>query len=119
MFNLDYEKPRKLDEETIKYLLEIENTLNNLEITEKDVFISNVLEEIKNRIASVASDRNINLILEKICFNCNIKQLYFIINKCIQYNIFLTINRYSSHVIQVDYLSYLLLSPYLIHSVTN
>lgn len=98
--NLDYNKPRKIDENTIIYLKNLEENIDNIQLNDDNI-INNILDEIKYKICSIISSRDVNILIEKMCYYCNIIQLNNIIKECIQYNIFLCINRYSSHVIQV------------------
>jgi hypothetical protein len=107
---ITYEKPRRLEEETAQYLLQLDEQFTQqqsslLPSDEKEemmnIFINNVLDEIKTRLASTICDRRTNYLLERICFHSNIQQLIDIMNKCQPYGIFLAQNRYGSHVMQV------------------
>jgi hypothetical protein len=105
---ITYEKPRRLEEETAQYLLQLDEQFTQQSSLapsdEKEemmnILINNVLDEIKTRLASTICDRRTNYLLERICFNSNIQQLMEILNKCQPYGIFLAQNRYGSHVIQ-------------------
>jgi hypothetical protein len=99
--SVDYEKPRRLEEETALYLLQLEEQLDakNEDI---EILINNVLDEIKQRVASTFCDKRTNYLLEKICYLSNMRQLLDIMNRCQAYVIFLSQNRYGSHVVQVS-----------------
>jgi hypothetical protein len=99
--SVDYEKPRRLEEETALYLLQLEEQLDakNEDI---EILINNVLDEIKQRVASTFCDKRTNYLLEKICYLSNMRQLIDIMNRCQAYVIFLSQNRYGSHVMQVS-----------------
>lgn len=101
-------KPRKLEEtdEIVEYLLSLKDQLATLSPTsdaeDVDILVENVLLETKSRMASAASDRRTNLVIEKIvslaCFN----HLRIVIEGFSPYALFLARNRYSSHIIQVS-----------------
>lgn len=115
-----YQKPRRLDEETANYLLQIEPQLKALNSSpvkgkgdemnesdendgiEKEVLVGNVLEEIKHHEASAMSDRRTNLILEKLCYASSLNYLVDIITSITPYAVFLARDRYSSHCLQVN-----------------
>lgn len=98
---IDFEKPRRLEEETATYLIQLEGQFDDLDNDNSEILVNNVLDEIKQRTASAASDRRTNYIIEKLCLASNIVQLVEIMQRCLPYSIFLTQNRYSSHIIQV------------------
>ena len=102
---VDFEKPRRLEEETADYLCQLESQLAEIEDDEStEIIVNNVLEEIKLRTASAASDRRTNYIIEKLCYAANIAQLLEILRRCTPYALFLVQNRYSSHVLQVGHI---------------
>lgn len=109
--NVEFEKPRRLEEETALYLSQLESQLDEIDKDDEsvEILVSNVLEEIKQRTASAASDRRTNYIIEKICYAANIAQLMEIMRRCTPYSLFLVQNRYSSHIIQA---SNVFISPY-------
>lgn len=113
---ITYEKPRRLEEETAQYLLQVDeqftttqqqlqapSSSSSSEEREElmNILINNVLDEIKARIASAICDRRTNYLLERICFHSQTHQLIEIMKKCQPYGIFLAQNRYGSHVMQV------------------
>ncbi len=104
------DKPRRLEEDTISYLAQIDKTLDEVlsagSEEDLDVLVSNVLEEIKNRTASAACDRNVNIIIEKICLNSSFVNIIEILKRFTPYALFLSRNRHSSHIIQVCLLAY-------------
>ena len=70
---IDLEKPRRLDAGTISYLTQLEKQLEeNVESDAEllEIFINNVLDEIKQRTASAACDRFTNIVMERICQLC-------------------------------------------------
>lgn len=95
-------KPRRLEDETATYLQDIGPQLERLNVdnSEKEVLTTNVLDEIKNRIASAMSDRRTNVLMEKLCYLASLSQLLDILVKITPYSIFLARNRHASHVIQ-------------------
>lgn len=97
----EFAKPRKLEDETVNYLQELEGQLESVEESERSIFIENLLKEISQRFASVISNRNVSYFIEKVCYLCDMKQLIEIMNHCIEYSLFLSLNRYSSHILQV------------------
>lgn len=105
MAQFQQEKPRKLEEETITYLLEIEKQLKAIqgegEQEEREVLVVNVLSEIQARTASAACDRQVNHILEELCQLASPSLLLQILQKWKSYSLFLARNRYASHVVQV------------------
>jgi hypothetical protein len=104
MNRFQQEKPRKLEEETATYLLEIESQLKNIDPNDtetKEILVSNVLSEIQSRTASAACDRRTNFILEQLCSYANPVHLIQLFQKWKSYCIFLARNRYASHVVQV------------------
>jgi aspartate/glutamate racemase len=101
--SIEFDKPRRLEEETAIYLSQLESQLEEIDKDDEsvEILVSNVLEEIKQRTASAASDRRTNYIIEKLCYASNISQLLEIMKRCTPYSLFLVQNRYSSHIIQV------------------
>ena len=95
------DKPRRLEEETAVYLSGLEAQLEG-EVEDLVVLVDNVLEEIKQRTASAASDRRTNYVVERICCVANIKQLLEMIKRFTPYVLFLAQNRHSSHVLQTS-----------------
>ena len=96
------DKPRRLEEETVNYLKQIDlQYTDKIDDEEKTILIDNVLTEIKTRTASALCDRNTNYLLEKMCFSANLSTLLEILKRCLPYAVFLARNRYSSHVLQV------------------
>lgn len=99
------EKPRKLEDETATFLLEIENEFDALTASNdwesRKVLVENVLNEIENRSASAACDRRTNVILEKLCAEAPIKLLISLTKNWTPYAAFLARNRFASHVLQV------------------
>ena len=111
--------PRRLEQndEIVTYLTQLDNQLSEQGIDESDAealeaLVSNVLNEIKTRFASLASDRRTSLIVEKIILKCNLTQILDICQRMSPYSLFLARNRYSSHVMQslLSRLCYLLKS---------
>lgn len=99
--SVDLEKPRRLEEETAIYLSGLEPQLEDAESNDNiALLVDNVLDEIKQRTASAASDRRTNFIIEKICNFSNMNQLMEVMKRCTPYVLFLSQNRHSSHVIQ-------------------
>jgi hypothetical protein len=101
--NEEKEKPRRLEDDMVTYLTHIENRFDNdnLDEEEKLLLVENVLSELKFRTASAACDRRTNFLMEKLSFQCDLKNINEYIQRCTPYSIFLVRNRYSSHVIQV------------------
>lgn len=99
------DKPRRLEDndEVVVYLSALDEQISaqGLDPSEAEILVENVLSEIKNRTASAASDRRTNLVIEKIVFQASLPQLLIIMQRFVQYIIFLSRNRYSSHIIQV------------------
>ena len=97
-------KPRRLDEETSNYLTQLATQLSsqNSDDIDNEILVENVLNEIKSRTASAASDRRTHEIMEKLCYCCDLKQLLEIFHRLSPYANFLAENRYSAHVIQVN-----------------
>jgi hypothetical protein len=100
--NEDSNKPRRLEEETVKYLELLEPKIfdEGLDSNEQEILVGNVFEEIKQRTASAAADRRTNLIIERLCYLSNLEQLMVFIERCAPYAVFLCRNRHSSHVLQ-------------------
>ena len=93
--------PKRLDEETAEYLLQIDIQWNqDADEDETDTLVANVLEEIKLKTASAACDRRTHPIIEKICFAASLKNLVEIFDRFAPYAVFLSRNRHSSHVLQ-------------------
>ena len=67
---------------------------------EMTLMVNNIIEEIKMKAASIAEDRNASSIFEKLIFLCNRKQLLIIFESLSTYIVSLSINRYSSHVLE-------------------
>lgn len=95
-------KPRRLEEDTIKYLtqLDIQLSAEDLDAESREVLVENVLSEIKQRTASAACDRRTNMIIEKLCYAASLPHLIEIIDRCTPYAVFLARNRHSSHIVQ-------------------
>ncbi len=109
--------PRRLEEsdEIIGYLQRLDEQLTSKGVNVQDqetmeTLVENVLDEIKTRVASVASDRKTSVIVEKLVLYGNVQQLIEFVRRFIPYSLFLAQNRYSSHVLQVH--NSLLLSFY-------
>lgn len=105
--------PRRLeaDDETVKYLLTLNDQLTSSGIDESDTdaveaLVNNVLEEIKSRAASLASDRRTSLVIEKLILIANLSQIVEFSKRFLTYSVFLSCNRYSSHVLQVSTFSF-------------
>lgn len=103
--NENQQKPRRLDEESAFYLTQIESqfsdeNIKNIDESDRDILVNNVLTEIKQRIGSAMSDRRTNMVLENICYNASFKQLLDVINAIQPYSVFLARNRHSSHCLQ-------------------
>ncbi len=94
-------KPRRLEEETMHYLLQLDPQLDSTDEAEVEILVENVLDEIKNRSASAACDRYVNSVIEKICLSASFKHIIELIQRFTQYSLFLARNRHSSHVLQV------------------
>ena len=75
------------------------------DMEEKSILISNVFEEIRNQEAALSTDKYSSAIIEKVLKHATEKQLiqFDVIQ---EYFLFLSSNRYSSHVLQT-YLSLL------------
>ncbi len=100
--------PRRLDadDETVEYLVTLNKQLTERGIYEPDVegvenLVNNVLDEIKTRAASLASDRRTSLIIENLVLRSNLEQVLEFSQRLSPYSTFLAQNRYSSHVLQV------------------
>lgn len=112
LIRLDFSRIESLEDNRVKKTQKHEEDSNTLDPKEEtEVFVANVLEELKLRTASAASDRRTNFIIEKMCVFANLSQLIEIIQRSAPYILFLARNRYSSHVLQVmeDVLSLFLL----------
>ena len=72
-----------------------------MDMTEKEVLVENVLNEIKSKTASAASDRRTHEVIEKLCYASDLPHLIEILSRFSPYSAFLTENRYSAHIIQV------------------
>ena len=96
------QKPRRLDDDTVTYLTQLDAQLSSedLDNEDKEILVENVLSEIKQRTASAACDRRTNMIIEKICYAASLPHLIEIINRCKPYAVFLARNRHSSHILQ-------------------
>lgn len=101
-------RPRRLDEETAKYLVELDVQLSKQSENEVDneILVENVLNELKTKTASAASDRRTHEFIEKICFASNMKYLLEIFQRCTPYGLFLSKNRYSAHVLQAAFATF-------------
>jgi hypothetical protein len=103
--------PKRLDEETVAYLLQIESEWDNSRDDEMiNVLVENVLDEIRTKTASAACDRHTHAVIEKICQATPLKMLVEIFERFSPYAVFLSRNRHSSHVMQTAFarLGYLL-----------
>jgi hypothetical protein len=98
----DSHKPRRLEEDTITYLMQLDKQLSaeGLDPEEQEILVENVLSEIKQRTASAACDRRTNMIIERLCYSANLQQLLEIMSRCTPYAVFLARNRHSSHILQ-------------------
>jgi len=98
----DSHKPRRLEEDTITYLMQLDKQIHAdaLDPDEQEVLVENVLDEIKQRTASAACDRRTNLIMERLCYAAKLKHLVEILSRFTPYAVFLARNRHSSHIIQ-------------------
>lgn len=93
--------PKRLDEETVAYLLQIESEWDgSKEEEEVIVLVENVLDEIKTKTASAACDRHTHAIIEKICQSAPLSNLVEVFERFAPYAVFLARNRHSSHVMQ-------------------
>ena len=100
--------PRRLeaDDEAVKYLIALNQQLatDGIDLNDTlavETLVSNVLDEIKTRCASLASDRRTNTIVEKLILMAGLEQLLEFCRRVIPYGLFLCKNRYSSHILQV------------------
>lgn len=100
---IGHEKPRRLEDDTASYLLQMEQELETLpreDAEARSILIENVFQEIENRSASAACDRRTNFIVEKLCTEASMPQLLECMAKWTQYVIFLARNRFASHILQ-------------------
>ncbi len=104
------DKPRRLDEETVIYLMQIEPQLQNTKLPDHEVLIANVLAEVSRKTASAIADRRTNIAMEALVLGCSVEQVLSVLSRCQQYMTFLSCNRHASHVIQAAFsrLAYLL-----------
>jgi hypothetical protein len=95
-------KPRRLEDDTVTYLtqLDVQLSAEGLEEADKDILVENVLSEIKQRTASAACDRRTNYIIEKLCYSASLPNLMEIVKRVSPYAVFLARNRHASHVLQ-------------------
>lgn len=98
----DSHKPRRLEEDTITYLMQLDKQLHadTIDVDDQEVLVENVLDEIKQRTASAACDRRTNMIMERLCYAAKLKQLVEIVSRLTPYAVFLARNRHSSHILQ-------------------
>jgi hypothetical protein len=95
-------KPRRLEDDTLNYLtqLDVQLSADGLDRADQDILVENVLSEIKQRTASAACDRRTNYIIEKLCYAASLPNLMEIIKRITPYAVFLARNRHASHVLQ-------------------
>jgi REP element-mobilizing transposase RayT len=106
MEQFQQEKPRKLEEETVTYLLEIEAQMKRIDqndLETKEILVANVFTEIQSRTASAACDRQTNFILEQLCCHASGIHLIQLMQRWKPYSLILARNRYASHVVQVTF----------------
>ncbi len=99
------DKPRRLEDETANYLLEIEQQFNAMPPTDtenRSILVQNVLTEIQSRTASAACDRRTNYLLEQLIAHADCQLLLQLLQKWTIYIVFLARNRFASHVLQVS-----------------
>jgi hypothetical protein len=98
----DSHKPRRLEEDTITYLMQLDKQLHadSIDPDDQEILVENVLDEIKQRTASAACDRRTNMIIERLCYAAKLKQLVEIVSRLTPYAVFLARNRHSSHILQ-------------------
>jgi hypothetical protein len=127
----DSKKPQKAEQDTVTYLRQIEGLLDDFSRTEfnnknnngnkklndgneaeeedaaeeKTILVKNVFEEIKNQEAALSTDKYSSNIIEKVLNHATEEQLVNFGVGIQEYFLFLSSNRYSSHVLQ----TYLLL----------
>lgn len=95
------EKPRKLEDETATYLLEIDTRISSIsDPEERNILVENVLAEIQNRTASAACDRRTNYLIEQLCGMAECVTLLQLLQRWTPYSVFLARNRYASHIVQ-------------------
>lgn len=98
------QKPRRLEDETADYLTQIDQQFSDAALDEevKQTMVENVLTDISNRLASVATDRRTNYLLERMIeFLPGVTSIVAVCERLGPYAIFLARNRYSSHILQV------------------
>lgn len=103
-------KPRRLDENNVTYLVQLETQLavsgtvtadESEDAAElRETLVDNVLAEIMQCTASVACDRRTNVVLEKLCYISNLQQLLTLMQRFTPYSVFLARQRHASHVYQ-------------------
>lgn len=70
------------------------------EAEERALLVSNLINELMFKVASLAMDRHAAPLLEKLARLCTRKQLARLLEGCLGYAASLASNRYSSHVLQ-------------------
>ncbi len=70
------------------------------EAEERRLLVSNLIDELTFKVASLAMDRHAAPVLEKLARLCTRKQLACLFEGCLGYAASLASNRYSSHVMQ-------------------
>ena len=96
-------KPKRLEEAMVTYLLNLETQMSTMvedSDEAKELFVENVLTEIKQSTASAACDRRTNTVVEKICYNATLPNIIEIMARFSNYSVFLARNRHASHVVQ-------------------
>ncbi len=122
----DSKKPQKAEQDTVTYLRQIEGLLDDFSrnefnngkkkeedaksmeqdedeedaLEEKKILIKNVFEEIKNQEAALSTDKYSSNIIEKVLKHATEEQLIHFGLGIQEYFLFLSSNRYSSHVLQ-------------------
>ena len=122
----DSKKPQKAEQDTVTYLRQIEGLLDDFSRNEfnngkkkeedaksmeqdedeedaseeKNILIKNVFEEIKNQEAALSTDKYSSNIIEKVLKHATEEQLIHFGLGIQEYFLFLSSNRYSSHVLQ-------------------
>lgn len=101
---MEQDKPRKLEDETALYLSEIDAQLTAIPPEDEEgisLLVENVLGEISNRSASAACDRRTNYLIEKLVGSASFPLLLDLLQRWTPYVIFLSRNRFASHIVQV------------------
>ena len=102
MHGVTFKKPKRLEEETVSYLRQLEVPLQDAAEDEeqREILVENCFKELRMREASACCNKKCSFVVEKFLAYATTEQLLTFVNNTIPYIHAMMYNPYASHVLQ-------------------